>query len=228
MAEIKDILTRSKQVRDATQIGENTAVRVGGILVDLCQLVKTGGVEVPSRDVRYRGEWSEEIANSNNPYVCDETTIDSVYYKGCKWACKKDLTKLAPVYPFSDWSFLEGNPYFYLEMKSSKYWNFRMSQILQIDKDGKYVPFTTLSVTGMLYNQDVSPFIQKITWSRDTGRLEEDLAWNRNHVNAGDYIKLTYDDIGGKNYKMGTTTFKCEAQIDAGKSLFSDFDIKTI
>ena len=228
MAEIKDILTRSKQVRDETQVGRNTAIKVGGILVDLCQLVKTGGVEVPSRDVRFRGEWSESVANSSDPYVCDETTIDSVYYQGCKWVCKKDLTKLAPVYPFSDWSFLEGNPYFLVEMLSSSFWNFRISQILRVDSDGNYIPFTTLYIKGWLYNQDVTPYVKSIKWTRDTGRPNEDLAWNKAHESAGDSIKLTYEDIGGVNYKMGTTTFKCEAQIDAGKSLFTEFDMKTI
>lgn len=40
MATIQDIKQRAQQVKDATQIGENTANRVGGVLVDLCDYEK--------------------------------------------------------------------------------------------------------------------------------------------------------------------------------------------
>ena len=43
MAEIEDIKTRAEQVRDATQIGENTAERVGGVLVDLTDKLQEVG-----------------------------------------------------------------------------------------------------------------------------------------------------------------------------------------
>ncbi len=41
MATIDNIKTKSEQVRDATEIGENTAERVGGILCDLADVVAT-------------------------------------------------------------------------------------------------------------------------------------------------------------------------------------------
>ena len=40
MATIQDIKQRAQQVKDATQVGENTANRVGGVLVDLCDYDK--------------------------------------------------------------------------------------------------------------------------------------------------------------------------------------------
>ena len=221
MVEVSDILTRSKRVRDETQVGGNTASRVGGILVDLCQLVKTGGVEVPSRDIRFRGEWSEKVANSSNPYVCDETTIDSVYYLGCKFYCKKDITKLPPTYPFTDWGFLEGNPYFYLQMTSSKYWNFRMSQLLKTDKDGNFLPFTTLEVTGLLYNQDVTGFMYNVVWTRDSGNPTADNKWALSHANCGLSVDLTYEDLGGAAFKIGSVTFRCNAEIKDGETMYS-------
>lgn len=59
MADYNDILGRSKLVRDATELGENTATRVGGVLVDLCDWIKslqdnqssTGGDDEPTSNV---------------------------------------------------------------------------------------------------------------------------------------------------------------------------------
>ena len=40
MATIDEIKQQAEAVKNATQVGENTALRVGGVLVDLCEWMK--------------------------------------------------------------------------------------------------------------------------------------------------------------------------------------------
>ena len=78
----------------------------------------------PIYTTRDRGVWSLSVAQGENPYRNGEGTIDTVYYLGCKWKCLEDKTTKPPVYSSTAWAFVEGNPYFTLEMFSSKLWNF--------------------------------------------------------------------------------------------------------
>lgn len=175
----------------------------------------------PIYTTRDRGVWSLETAKGDKPYRNGDGLIDTVYYLGCKWQCLKDKTTNAPTYSSTDWAFVEGNPYFEMEMLSSNYWSFKLSDIRAVDTDGSYKAFTTLSVVGKLYNQDVTDAMTNVAWTRDSGDVTADNKWAVSHAKQGTSLPLTYEDLGSNAYKVGSVTFTCSAEIKDGETLMS-------
>lgn len=171
---------------------------------------------------RDRGVWSLAVAQGDNPYRNGDRTIDTVYYLGCKWQCLEDKTTKPPTYSSTAWAFVEGNPYFTLEMLSSKLWNFRLNDLMATNADGSWKVFTTLSVVGRLYNQDVTDSMTNIVWTRETNNPTADNKWALSHANCGLSVDLTYEDLGGSAFKVGTVVFRCEAQIKDGETMYSE------
>lgn len=176
----------------------------------------------PIYTTRDRGVWSLSVAQGENPYRNGDRTIDTVYYLGCKWQCLEDKTTKPPTYSSTAWAFVEGNPYFTLEMLSSKLWNFRLNDLMATNADGSWKVFTTLSVVGRLYNQDVTDSMVNIVWTRDSGNPAADNKWALSHANSGLSADLTYEDLGGAAFKIGSVTFQCEAQIKDGETMYSE------
>ena len=176
----------------------------------------------PIYTTRDRGVWSLSVAQGDNPYRNGDRTIDTVYYLGCKWQCLEDKTTKPPTYSSTAWAFVEGNPYFTLEMLSSKYWNFRLSDLMATNADGSWKVFTTLSVVGRLYNQDVTDSMTNVVWTRETNNPTADNKWALSHVNSGLSIDLTYEDLGGAAFKIGSVTFRCDAEIKDGETMYSE------
>lgn len=176
----------------------------------------------PIYTTRDRGVWSLAVAQGDNPYRNGDRTIDTVYYLGCKWQCLEDKTTKPPTYSSTAWAFVEGNPYFTLEMLSSKLWNFRLNDLMATNADGSWKVFTTLSVVGRLYNQDVTDSMVNIVWTRDSGNPAADNKWALSHANSGLSADLTYEDLGGAAFKIGSVTFQCEAQIKDGETMYSE------
>lgn len=176
----------------------------------------------PIYTTRDRGVWSLAVAQGDNPYRNGDRTIDTVYYLGCKWQCLEDKTTKPPTYSSTAWAFVEGNPYFTLEMLSSKYWSFRMSDLMATNEDGSWKVFTTLSVVGRLYNQDVTDSMTNVVWTRETDNPTADNKWALSHANSGLSVDLTYEDLGGAAFKIGSVTFRCEAQIKDGETMYSE------
>lgn len=176
----------------------------------------------PIYTTRDRGVWSLSVAQGDNPYRNGDRTIDTVYYLGCKWQCLEDKTTKPPTYSSTAWAFVEGNPYFTLEMLSSKLWNFRLNDLMATNADGSWKVFTTLSVVGRLYNQDVTESMVNVVWTRDSGNHAADNKWALSHANSGLSIDLTYEDLGGAAFKIGSVTFRCEAQIKDGETMYSE------
>lgn len=176
----------------------------------------------PIYTTRDRGVWSLAVAQGNNPYRNGDRTIDTVYYLGCKWQCLEDKTTKPPTYSSTAWAFVEGNPYFTLEMLSSKLWNFRLNDLMATNADGSWKVFTTLSVVGRLYNQDVTDSMTNIVWTRETNNHTADNKWALSHANCGLSVDLTYEDLGGAAFKIGSVTFRCEAQIKDGETMYSE------
>lgn len=176
----------------------------------------------PIYTTRDRGVWSLAVAQGDNPYRNGDRTIDTVYYLGCKWQCLEDKTTKPPTYSSTAWAFVEGNPYFTLEMLSSKLWNFRLNDLMATNADGPWKVFTTLSVVGRLYNQDVTDSMTNIVWTRDSGDPTADNKWALSHANCGLSVDLTYEDLGGAAFKIGSVTFRCEAQIKDGETIYSE------
>ena len=176
----------------------------------------------PIYTTRDRGVWSLSVAQVDNPYRNGDRTIDTVYYLGCKWQCLEDKTTKPPTYSSTAWAFVEGNPYFTLEMLSSKLWNFRLNDLMATNADGSWKVFTTLSVVGRLYNQDVTESMVNVVWTRDSGNPAADNKWALSHANCGLSVDLTYEDLGGAAFKIGSVTFRCEAQIKDGETMYSE------
>ena len=176
----------------------------------------------PIYTTRDRGVWSLAVAQGDNPYRNGDRTIDAVYYLGCKWKCLEDKTTKPPTYSSTAWAFVEGNPYFTLEMLSSKLWNFRLNDLMATNTDGSWKVFTTLSVVGRLYNQDVTGSMVNVVWTRDSGNPTADNKWALSHANCGLSVDLTYEDLGGAAFKIGSVTFRCNAEIKDGETMYSE------
>lgn len=176
----------------------------------------------PIYTTRDRGVWSLAVAQGDNPYRNGNRTIDTVYYLGCKWQCLEDKTTKPPTYSSTAWAFVEGNPYFTLEMLSSKLWNFRLNDLMATNADGSWKVFTTLSVVGRLYNQDVTDSMVNVVWTRETNNPTADNKWALSHANCGLSVDLTYEDLGGAAFKIGSVTFRCNAEIKDGETMYSE------
>lgn len=176
----------------------------------------------PIYTTRDRGVWSLAVAQGDNPYRNGDRTIDTVYYLGCKWKCLEDKTTKPPIYSSTAWAFVEGNPYFTLEMLSSKLWSFRLNDLMATNADCSWKVFTTLSVVGRLYNQDVTDSMVNVVWTRDSGNPTADNKWELSHANCGLSIDLTYEDLGGAAFKIGSVTFRCDAEIKDGETMYSE------
>ena len=176
----------------------------------------------PIYTTRDRGVWSLAVAQGDNPYRNGDRTIDTVYYLGCKWQCLEDKTTKPPTYSSTAWAFVEGNPYFTLEMLSSKLWNFRLNDLMATNADGSWKVFATLSVVGRLYNQDVTDSMTNIVWTRETNNPTADNKWALSHANCGLSVDLTYEDLGGAAFKIGSVTFRCNAEIKDGETMYSE------
>ena len=176
----------------------------------------------PIYTTRDRGVWSLSVAQGDSPYRNGDRMIDTVYYLGCKWKCLEDKTTKPPIYSSTAWAFVEGNPYFTLEMQSSKLWNFRLNDLMATNADGSWKVFTTLSVVGRLYNQDVTDSMVNVVWTRDSGNPTADNKWALSHANCGLLVDLTYEDLGGAAFKIGSVTFRCDAEIKDGETMYSE------
>ena len=74
----------------------------GAFLQDVCFIDYLGKVV---KQERYRGVWSQEVANSNDPYIVTQTTFDTVYHNNAKWQCNSTIgSKVEPSESTTDWT----------------------------------------------------------------------------------------------------------------------------
>lgn len=199
----------------------------GIVVQDILRVDYKGVIPQQAND---RGEWSTEVAASDEPYqaahVVDTGSgqvnlYDAVWHYGCKWMCLVTGTTDEPRYGCVGWAMIEGNPAFTIEIDSSNGWYFDYEAISVTDEAGQPVVFTTLQVVGTLYNQDVTADIldADVSWTRDTGDVAEDNAWAVNRADAGKQLTLTLDDLG-TNYQSRTSCkFKATALLRDGKQV---------
>ena len=161
----------------------------------------------PIRQENQRGLWSAEEAVSN-PYQSTQEVYDSVYHYGCKWMCLLTGTTQEPRYGCTDWAMIEGNPAFTIDIESSNGWYFDAEKFA-----------TTLSITGMLYNQDVTAHIldEDVRWTRDTGNVTEDNAWAAAHAESGKVLPLTLTDLGPDYMNLSGCKFIARAILRDGQ-----------
>ena len=176
----------------------------GIAIQDLMRIDYQGVVVVQLND---RGFWSLEVAQSDTPYTAGKETVDTVWHYGCRWKCLVTGTTDEPRYASTGWAMIEGNPNFTIDIESENGWAFDASQL----QEG--VVFTTLSVTGELYNRDVTDSIldTDVSWTRDTGNVSEDNAWAIKRADAGKTLTLTVDDLGIDFTRKGVCSFKATA-----------------
>lgn len=182
----------------------------GIAIQDLMRINYQGVVVVQLND---RGFWSLEVAQSDNPYTSGKEMVDTVWHYGCRWKCLVTGTTDEPRYASTGWAMIEGNPAFSIDIESENGWAFDASQL----QEG--VVFTTLSVTGQLYNRDVTEHIldTDVSWTRDTGNVSEDNAWAIKRADAGKTLTLTSDDLGIDFTRKGVCSFKATALLRDGQ-----------
>lgn len=185
---------------------QHSYVYCRGIAIqDLMRINYQGVVVVQLND---RGFWSLEVAQSENPYTAGKEMVDTVWHYGCRWKCLVTGTTDEPRYASTGWAMCEGNPNFTIDIESENGWAFDATQL----QEG--VVFTTLSVTGQLYNRDVTDSIldTDVSWTRDTGNVSEDNAWAIKRAGAGKTLTLTPDDLG---VEFGRTKMVCSFKATA-------------
>lgn len=161
-----------------------------------------------------RGMWSLATAQGDKPYRATATEVHDVWRNGCKWRCISDKTTEEPKYASTGWAFLEGNPEFTCRISGADQ-TFDADVISTRDDNGNYPVFTTLSVRGYLYNEDVTDHIlaKNVVWTRDTGNTNEDNIWAVSHANAGFSVPLIWEDLGKNAEERLSCSFKVEVAI---------------
>lgn len=170
-----------------------------------------------ARQENNRGLWSASEA-VDNPYQSGDKTYDAVYHYGCKWMCLISGTTDEPKYGSASWAMIEGNPDFSIDIESSNGWYFDAERFA-----------TTLTVTGELYNRDVTSHIldDDIEWTRDTGNVTEDNAWAVAHAGVGKSLPLTVNDLGPDYMLMTGCKFIAKALLRDGQGNYETVNYVT-
>lgn len=141
-----------------------------------------------------RGLWHPSFHYYNeetNPETGVFETSD-VWHMGCKWRCLVSGTTDEPRWNSTAWAMVEGNTDFTIEIESSR------GDYFDWDNFG-----TELSITGRLYNQDITEDLLDIDieWTRysedskGNPRTASDNVWAANHAGAGKILAITRDDV---------------------------------
>ena len=123
-----------------------------------------------------------------------------------------------PKYGSAGWAMIEGNPEFSIDIGSSNGWYF--------DAD-KFE--TTLTISGRLYNQDVTSHIldEDIEWTRDTGNVTEDNAWAVAHAEVGKTLPLTINDLGSGYMMLAGCKFIAKTLLRDGQDNYETINFVT-
>ena len=171
----------------------------------------------PIRNENNRGKWSASEAVSD-PYKSEKETYDVVYHYGCKWMCLVSGTTDEPKYGAAGWAMVEGNPDFSIDIESSNGWYFDAERFA-----------TTLTITGELYNRDVTAHIldSEGEWTRDTGNVTEDNAWAVAHAETGKSLPLTVNDLGPDYMNMTGCKFIARVLLRDGQNNYETMNYIT-
>lgn len=171
----------------------------------------------PIRNENNRGKWSASEAVSD-PYKSEKETYDVVYHYGCKWMCLVSGTTDEPKYGAAGWAMIEGNPDFSIDIESSNGWYFDAERFA-----------TTLTITGELYNRDVTTHIldSDVEWTRDTGNVTEDNAWAVAHAETGKSLPLTVNDLGPDYMNMTGCKFIARVLLRDGQNNYETMNYIT-
>lgn len=177
---------------------------------------------IPVLSLVDRGDWSAEVAASDNPYSVSSTSADTVWHYGCRWQCLINGTLDEPRFGSTGWAMKEGNPNFSIDISSANDWRIDLDKM---DENGNLVDdLDTLTITGMLYNRDVTEYIldADVEWTRDSGNVTEDNAWAVKHADTGKVLVLRRDDLGANFVQVGFCKFKATVLLRDGKNVYPD------
>lgn len=184
----------------------------GIAIQDLMRIDYQGVVVVQLND---RGFWSQEVAQSENPYTVGKETVDTVWHYGCRWKCLVTGTTDEPRYASTGWAMIEGNPEFTIDIEADNGWVIDDTELVED------TVIRTITLSGKLYNGDVTEHIldSDVTWTRDTGNVAEDNAWAIKRADAGKTLTITLDDLGIEFTQKGLCSFKATALLRDGQDV---------
>ena len=132
--------------------------------------------------------------------------------------CLVSDTTDEPKYGAAGWAMVEGNPDFSIDIESSNGWYFDAERFA-----------TTLTITGELYNRDVTTHIldSDVEWTRDTGNVTEDNAWAVAHAETGKSLPLTVNDLGPDYMNMTGCKFIARVLLRDGQNNYETMNYIT-
>ncbi|MCC8154797.1 MAG: hypothetical protein LIP01_11725, partial [Tannerellaceae bacterium] len=160
----------------------------------------------------FRDLWSIQVALSEEPYRNTETEYHSVYHNSCKYKCIRDKTLQEPRWNATDWLILSGDSRLTMKVESSEGLFFRPAWIN-----------TTLTATVYRGFNDITSDIQDRdwAWSRDSGNVIADTAWNAAHAGNTNTLQLSLPDMGDDWISIRKVKFICTAYVRDGEEIDS-------
>lgn len=138
-----------------------------------------------------RGAWSEEVANSEDPYLFEtkrESTglmeTHDVWLNSCRYRCLKTGTRLRPKWNSPDWVEISGDPKMWMDFEQPNGTEFAHAIDCPIHV---HIYKGTEEITDDVLDADIE-------WTRDTGNPDADIAWAAKHSSSKKYIHITDDD----------------------------------
>ena len=138
-----------------------------------------------------------------------------VWHMGCKYRCEETLTEDEPGWPASGWAFEEGDPGLYLLFTG-------------VD-DGLLAAGETKEIgcRVVIYNQDVTEYVDGWEIRRDTGSETEDAAWGMQDKvrNFDGSIALTYSSSENDLGYGGKAVFRVTAYLSGNAKAEGELEI---
>lgn len=188
---------------------EQPYLYVRGLLVqDLIHVDYNGRIQYEIVD---RGAWSEEVANSDDPYLFEQKRESTglyethdVWLNSCRYRCLKSGTKLRPKWNSPDWDEISGDPELWMGFEQPNGNEFGAS----ID-----CPITVHIYKGV---EEITDDVldADIEWTRDTGNPDADIAWAVQHASSKKFIHITDDDCPAE---LDIIKFACKAFVRDNK-----------
>lgn len=158
-----------------------------------------------------RGAWSEEVANSDDPYLFEtkrESTglmeTHDVWLNSCRYRCLKTGTRLRPKWNSPDWVEISGDPKIWMDFEQPNGTEFAHAIDCPIHV---HIYKGTEEITDDVLDADIE-------WTRDTGNPDADIAWAAQHSSSKKFIHITDDDCPPDVWLV---KFTCKAFVRDGK-----------
>ena len=142
---------------------------------------------------------------SKEPYE-----IHEVWYNGCKWRCLVDGTTQEPRWNATDWVLISGDSRLSLELSSSNGTLFRFGEVSTNFIATVY--HGPNNITADIKNYDWE-------WTRDTGNINADRAWNEKNRDKTDILAITNEDVGVDFIHTRKATFICKVFVRQGENI---------